>query len=160
MGQYNRTLPFTLTASDGTAYAVSATAYEQYDVVGGLARVRYGTEGGALLRQIKVLDYHNQSEPYIIHIYRSTPSTIADAAAFAPTDADGLLEIGQVTVNAANYDTANGSAYSVAYKKGADVDIDVPGVAQGTIYVYNECADTPDYNATTDLVFEYTFWID
>ncbi len=160
MGQYNRTLPQIMTLSDGSAFVVDNNAYTANDCVGGLAKVFYGTEGGALLRAIKVLDYAAQSEPYIIHIYRSAPSTIADDAAFAPLDADGLLEIGDVTVPASQYKTANGGAFSVAYMKGQDVDIDIPGIANGTIYVYLECTDTPNYTAVTDLVLEFIFWID
>jgi hypothetical protein len=149
-----------MVASAGTAFVVTLDAYTANDCVGGLAKVVYGTGGGGLIHTVKVLDYANQKEPYIIHIYRSTPSTIANDAAFAPLDADGFLEVGTVTVAAADYATANGSAYAVAYKRGDDVNIAVPESCAGTVYVYLQCTDTPDYAAVGDLVVEMFFWSD
>jgi hypothetical protein len=86
--QYNRTLIKELVkAADGTVLTVDhADAYTANDVVGHQQKCIYGTGGGALIRAVKVLDYGVQSEPYIIHFYRSIASTIADDAAFAPTD--------------------------------------------------------------------------
>lgn len=158
MAEFNRTIPAYVVLNAGTALVVATSAYTAHDVVGGLLKCSYGTGGGALLRRIKVLDYGVQSEPYIIHIYRSAPSTIADDAAFAPLDADGLLELGVVTVAAGNYVTANGSAYSVAYMEA--VNLEIPEICVGTIYIYLQCTDTPDYVAATDLVIEMTFWVD
>jgi hypothetical protein len=48
----------------------------------------------------------------------------------------------------------------VAYKRGSDVDIDIPSSAEGTVYAYLQCTDTPDYVAATDLVVQLTFWVD
>jgi len=158
MSQFNRTIHATVVTNAGGVLTTATTAYTANDCVGGLLKCVYGTGGGALLRWVKVLDYAAQSEPYIIHLYRSTPATIADDAAFAPTDAMGLLEIGQITVVAGDYKTANGSAYSVAYKE--DVNQDVPESSAGTIYLYLQCTDTPNYVATTDLVIEMMFWVD
>jgi hypothetical protein len=161
MSRFNRTIRGDVVINaTGAAIAVGLSAYTAHDVVGGLLKCVYGTGGGALLRSIKVLDKANQSEPYIIHIYRSQPSAIADDAAFAPTDADGQKEIGQITVLAGDYATANGSAYSAAFLRGALVDIDVPETCAGTIYIYLQCTDTPDYVAADDLEIEMFFWIE
>ena len=152
-----------MVANAGTAFIVATTAYTANDVVGGLAKCVSGTNGGLWIHSIKVLDKANQKEPYIIHIYRSAPTVIADHAAFAPADADGVLELGTVTVNAVDYATANGSAYAVAYLRALehpDVGIPIPESCAGTIYVYLECTDTPDYVATSDLEIEMFFWID
>ena len=162
MSRFNRTMITTLvTASDGSVLTVDHTdAYTAHDVVGAQLLGKIGGSGGALIRAVKILDYGVQSEPYIIHFYRSIASTIADDAAFAPTDADGLLEIGTVTVAAGDYATANGDAYSVAYLRGDNVNIEVPHNAAGLVYVYLQCTDTPDYVAATDLVVQLFSWID
>jgi len=158
MPEYNRTLDFVMTQSDGTAFVVSATAYTADDVVGGLGRVKTGSGGGMLLRGVSIRDTHKQSEPYIIHIYRSEPSTIADADPFAPTVADADLEIGTVTINNADYATDAGSSYSKAYK--AIDKIEVRESSGGTLYVYLQCTATPDYNAVTDVKVEFWYWMD
>jgi len=159
MARYNRTLPPTpLVLNDDSDFAVTLDPYAQYDCVGGLAKFFYGTSHGALLRRLKVVDDHVQSEPYILHLYRSSPSTIANDAAIAETFADGKLEIGRIVIGASDYVTANGSAFSVAHIP--EVDIEIPDSCEGTVYAYLECTDTPDYNAVTDLYIEAIFWAD
>ena len=133
---FNRMDRGLLVVNAGTAFVVSATAYEANDVVGGLSKVIYSTGGGLLMRGVSIRDDAVQNEPYIIHIYRSVPSTVADAAAMAPTTADGDLEIGTITINAGDYATANGSAYSKAYKAVSDIEVDES--SGGTFYVYME----------------------
>ncbi len=160
MAYYNRPLAFTMTDDDGNAFAVDTAAYVAGDCIGGRALVRFSSGGGALLRQIKVLDQSDTNVSFIIHIYSSEPpSDIADNAAFTPADGDGAVEIGQVTVAAGDYVTANGGAYSVAYKFGPDNEIDIPGTALGAIYIYLEALAGGTYAAATDLVLDFTFWL-
>jgi hypothetical protein len=148
-----------MTKSNGDAFVVSVAAYTANDCVGGLAKVFYGTGGGLLLRGISIRDNAVQNEPYIVHIFRSTPSTtIADADAMALVSADGDLEVGQVTINAGDYVTVNGGDYSKAYKSISDIEIDE--VSKGAFYVYLECTATPDYVATDDIKVEFVYWID
>ena len=161
MATFNRTIRVPLLLKAGTAFTVSATAYTANDVVGGSAKVYYGTGGGALLMGFSLLDDAVQSEPYIVHIYKSAPSVIADHAAFAPTTADGKLELRTITVLDTDYEAANGGTYSVAHKYDPSYDqVALPEECEGTIYVYLECTSTPDYAATTDLYAEFVFWVD
>lgn len=159
MARLNRTIKKTMVANAGTAFVVTLDAYTANDVVGGLAKVHYGTGGGATLMEIHVTDYAAQGEPYRIHIYDSLPTTtIANDAAFAPVDADGLAEIHEILLVSGDYALANGSAYRKAHLTGLNRQI--PENADGTIYVYLQCTDTPDYAAVGDLVFDFVFWTD
>ena len=166
MGNYNRTLDGIVTQSDGDAFVVTLAAYSANDCVGGLAKVVTGSGGGMLLRGVSIRDNAVRNEPYIIHIFRSqpvgadpdNPVTIADAAAMALVSADGDLEIGQVTINAVDYVTANGGDYSKAYKEITGIEVREP--SDGTFYVYLECTDTPDYVAVDDIKIEFWYWMD
>ncbi len=159
MGRYNRTLDRIMTQSDGDDFVVTLAAYTANDCVGGLGIVKTGSGGGMLLRGVSIRDNAVQNEPYIIHIFRSAPSTtIADGDPMALVSADGDLEIGQVTINAGDYVTANGGDYSKAYK--AIDNIEVRESSDGTFYVYKECTDTPDYVAVDDIKVEFWYWMD
>lgn len=146
-----------MTQTDGTAFVVTLAAYTANDSVGGQGMVKTGVGTGMTLRGLSIRDTARQDEPYIIHIFRSIASTIADADAMALTVADGDLEIEQVIVNAGDYVTANGNAYSKAYKPITNIEIDES--SDGTFYVYLECTDTPDYAAVDDLKIEFVYWI-
>ncbi len=153
------TLDHLLTQSDGTAFVVTLAAYTANDSVGGLGKVVTGSGGGMLLRGVSIRDNAVQDEPYIIHIFRSEPTTtIADAAAMALVSADGDLELGQVTIAASDYATANGGDYSKAYKAITKTEVREP--SEGTFYVYLECTATPDYVAVDDIKIEFWYWMD
>ena len=158
-GKYNRTIRVPLTLNSGAAFAVTLDAYAQYDIVGGLSKLTYGTGGGAWLLGLEVVDDAVQNEPYLVHIYKSSTglTAIANDAAAAFDAADGALEVGLVTINAGDYVTANGSAYSKAYK---DVSIKIDESSAGVVYVYLEALLTPDYAAVGDMVIYGTFWIE
>jgi len=149
-----------MTQTDGTAFVVSGTAYTQYDSVGGQGMVFYGSGGGCHLMGVTIRDDAVQNEPYLIHIFRSIASTIADAAGMALTTADGDLEVGQVTVNAGDYVTANGGTHSKAYKAISAPNSEIDESSESYFYVYLECLATPDYAATTDLKVEFVYWIE
>jgi hypothetical protein len=148
-----------MTLESGAAFAVALAAYVANTVVGGLAKVDFSGANGATLRSIHITDHAAQNEPYRIHIYDSLPTTtIADADAFAPVDADGDAEIGEVLLVGGDYATANGSAYSKAHLR--NLNIDIPESAGGVIRVYLQCTDTPDYVAVGNLVLDFVFWIE
>lgn len=159
MTHFNRPLRELVTQSDGSAFVVTLAAYTANDVIGGLGRVKTGSGGGMLLRGISIRDTDQQDEPYIIHIYRSEPSTIADSGAFAPTVADADLEIGTVTVAATDYVTDPGTTYSKAYVAIPDGNNEIPENSDGTFFVYLQCTDTPDYAAVDDLKIEFNYWM-
>jgi len=162
MANYNRTVRAdVVTAANGSVITIDTDAYTSADVEGGLLKCVYGTGGGALCRQIKVLDKGVYTGAFVLHFYRSQPSAIADDAAFAPTDADGQKEIGHVTVAASHY--VSQTNYTVAYLSSADFDKwsgDVPESCAGTIYIYAVAGAANDHVAATDLEIEMTFWIE
>jgi hypothetical protein len=162
VNQYNRTPPrAVLTKSDGSDFVVTLTAYAANDCVGGLGRVWYGTNGGALLLSITIQDNAVQNEPYIVHLFSTTPTTtIANDAAMALVAADGNVKIGEVTIGAGDYVTENGGDYSKAFVPVATEDGLIDESSDGYIYVYLQCTDTPDYAAVDDLRLEFVFWTD
>ena len=157
--RFNRTIRVPLTLDSGADFAVDTNAYTANDIVGGLSKFFYGTGGGAWLMGVEIIDDAVQNEPYLIHIYSTSTglTVIADDAAAAFDAADGALEIGLGTINAGDYVEANGGAYSKVY---ADCSVMVDESSGGTIYVYLECTDTPDYAAAGDLVINGVFWIE
>lgn len=159
MAYYNRTIKAILTKGDGTAFVVDTNAYLANDVIGGLALASY-PGGGALLRKVKVKDNANKNVALTLYIYDSTPTAIVDNAAFTPLEADGQKEIDQISIAAGDYKTAPGSAYSVAYIKGADADVDIPGDAGGLLHIYVVPGAGVTYDAATDLEITLFFWVD
>jgi len=144
-----------LTASSGAAIAVSTSAYTIGDVVGAQLKCFFGTDHGGRIIGAYITDKGVQSAAYIIHVYGSVASTIANDAAFAPTDADAILEIGTISVSAGDYATANGGAYSKAYMTPPDCDITIPATVDGAVWVYLEVLEAADYVAATDLVIDF-----
>lgn len=158
MPQYNRTLDFVMTQTDDTAFVVKTTEYAANDALGPIGLVKTGSGGGMLLRGVSIRDKARQDVPYIIHIYRTEPSAIADSVAFAPSVADGDLELGIVTINAADYITANGNAYSKVYKAISKTEVREPGA--GSFYVRLENTATKTYPAVDDIKVEFWYWMD
>lgn len=167
MAYYNRTIRADVkTEADGSVITVGTDAYTSGDVEGGLLKCTYGTSGGALCRQIKVLDKGAYTGAFVLHIYHTEPSAIADDAAFAPTDADGQKEIGYVTVAAGDYNSQ--TAYAVAHIPAINFDGwsgDVPAnrtatADKGAVYIYAVAGAANDHVAATDLEIEMTFWVE
>jgi hypothetical protein len=161
MNDYNKTLTFdVLTAADGSAITIKTAAYTAGDCVGGQLSCHFGTDSGGTIRGLHLRDAGAKSEPLTIRFYHTLASTIADDAAFAPTAADSLKEIGQVSIAAGNYDVQTN--YSIVHKKGADVDIEIPGnlVSNGIIYLYLECVNAADWVAAGDLTITLDLWVD
>lgn len=158
MPQYNRTLDFIMTNTSGNAFTVLQTEYAANDALGPIGRVKTGSGGGMLLRGVSIRDKARQNVPYIIHIYRSTPSTIADSASFVPTVADGDLELGIITINTGDYVTANGNNYSKLYK--AISKVEVREISGGEFYARLQNTATKTYPAADDIKIEFWYWMD
>ena len=145
----------------GLPFVIQAAPYLINDVVGGLGRVYYKhvTDGGLVMRGVAMRDTAKKDIPYDLHIYKSAPggsSPIDDNDPFAPSVADGDLEIGIVTIEAGRYKTVSGGAYSKAYKEITDVEIDME--SDGEFYVYLECLAAVTPISTADLLPEFVFW--
>jgi hypothetical protein len=143
---------------------VTLDAYTASDVVGGtltsdeIPQLR----GGGALEWVRVVDDADQSEPFLLYVFTSAPSTIADSAAHAPTEADWLKCIGKISIEAADYD-ASGSdccAFTDAVDTTTARPICFDNLATGRLYfrlVAN--ASTPDYVAADDLTIHVGLWL-
>jgi hypothetical protein len=141
----------------------SLDAFTAEDVVGGstLGYVTFDNplpqvKGGGYIAWVRLTDDADQSEPYRIYIYDNAPSTIAEDAAFAPTEADWLKTLGCITIAATDYDTSGADA--CAFKAGKDVKtgefIIFDNLDTGKLYFrFVANASTPDYADADDLTF-------
>ena len=144
----------------GSPFTVDTNPYLANDNVGGLGRVYYGNalKGGLVMRGMSLRDISGQDIPYDVHLYRSAPggeTPLLDNAPFTPTVEYADLEIGIITIEAGLYKTANGGAYSKAYKEVTHIDID--NVSAGQFFVYMEPLVGVTY-AALDLLPEFVFW--
>jgi len=140
---------------------VDTDAYTAGDVVGGLMTFAVGGVGlSGSIRSVIVVDDHGQTEPYTLYWFYARPSTIADDAAFAPTVADLKKLATTLLLEAGDYATVNSNDVAILGGR-EDSAMDVPFTSDdGNLYLYAVPADTPDYNAATDLTFILTVRID
>lgn len=126
---------------------VTLDAYTAVDVVGGLIEIdAHSAGGGGVLRRLVLVDEDSQAEEYTLYLFNAEPSTIADAAAFAPTVADLRKLIATISIAAADYTTINTFDYVI---KEVDLEYSAP---DGKLYAYLVAVATPDY-ANTDTLF-------
>ena len=138
---------------------VDTDAYDNGDVIGGLLTAAVNNiQGGGFIQKVQLVDDAAQSEPLMLYVYDDAPHTIADGAAFAPTDADNLHLLGRVSIAAADYYTqGDGKVVSLpGYDYEADGDhqeyIHFDNPANGKLRLYLVAnGGTPDYVAETDL---------
>ena len=133
---------------------VTLSAYTAADVVGGLMTFAVTDQGfDGAIRRIICTDDANQKEQYVLYIFDSLPSTIANDAAFAPTYADLKLLRDKVTLATADWATLDGNAVAIlgGHEDGA---MEIPCHSDnGDLYMYAVATDTPDYVAATDISF-------
>jgi hypothetical protein len=143
---------------------VTLTAYEASDVVGGTLESDEIQQfsGGGRIEWVRLIDDAAQSEPFLLYVYNAAPSTIADAATHAPTEADWLKTLGRISIANADYDT-NGSescAFTDAIDTTTSQRICFDNLANGRLYfrlVAN--AGTPDYADADDLTLHIGVWV-
>lgn len=143
---------------------VTLTAYEASDVVGGtLTSDEIPQEiGGGRIEWVRLIDDAAQSEPFLLYVYDSAPSTIADAATHAPTEADWGKTLGRISIATADYDTtgAERCAFTDAIDTTTGQRLCFPNLDNGRLYfrlVAN--ASTPDYAAADDLTMHIGVWV-
>jgi hypothetical protein len=143
---------------------VTLSAYTASDVIGGTLTSddipQYS--GGGELAWVRIVDDADQSEPFLLYVYNSAPSTIADSAAFAPTEADWLLTLGCIDIPTANYDTSGSDCCAFASAKDRKTleGIAFDNLPNGKLYfrlVAN--ASTPDYADADDLTIHVGLWV-
>lgn len=147
---YNRTIRVSVPLTVGTS------AYTANDVVGGLLQINIGSPGGAgVVGQVELTDAANQSEPFVLYLFREEPTGFDDGEAFEPTIADLKKLAGRVTIGADDYVEIN----SLGWAQVKDVNLwyDAP---EGQLYGYLVATETPDYEATDDVELVMTVWAD
>lgn len=134
---------------------ISTAAYTANDVVGGLITVDVGSAGGGgILRKVVITDSDNKKAAFTLHCFDSAPATIADADAFAPTEASLIARHDVVTIEAADYVTINSMAQAVV----SDLAVDFE-VYNGYAYYYLVATATPDYDNADALTLTLTYWM-
>ncbi len=133
---------------------VTLNAYTANDVVGGL--MTFGVFPQAfdgVIRNLLSVDDDAQSEAYVMYVFESLPSTIANDAAFAPTLADLKKIATTITVANGDYITKGGNTWTqdIVTEEAGSVHSD-----SGNLYVYAVATNTPDYATTTPLTFTMT----
>ena len=96
-----------------TGLTVTNGAYSAKDVVGGLMTFTGALTNGVdtgLLQSITANVKSAQTGVFVLHLFKSQPSSIADNAVFALSAADALLKVASIPVNWA---CANGSGSEV-----------------------------------------------
>ena len=138
---------------------VTLPAYTQYDSVGGLLTSETVPQlvGGGYINWGRLVDGATQAEAYQLYCYYETPSTIADAAAFVPLEADHLKCFTVLDIPSANY-LLTGTEADVAFFHGKDMTTGeyhvFPTLDTGYLKFYLYAQATPDYAAVGDLTLD------
>lgn len=149
-------MPYNRQITSEVALTVTLDAYTANDVVGGLITFEVGSAGGGgTVRWVRLVDDHNQSEPYVLYLFNAAPTVIANDAAFAPAVADLNKLVGRVVIAATDYSTINSNGWAMVDELALDYTAD-----GGALYGYLVATDTPDYNAATDLTIALHVWAD
>jgi len=132
-----------------------AGAYEANDVVGGtLSCDAHNVKGGGYIHAVRLVDDATQAAAVKLWVFDAAPSTIADAAPHAPTEADHLKCIGIIPIAAADYNT-DGTEADCARVKGFDAASEdyvvFDNLPNGKLYFRLVCDATPTYADANDL---------
>jgi len=124
---------------------VTAGAYTANDVVGGL--LTFGGLRNGTLQAITICDNATQAVNYLLVLFESAPTTIADNATFDIADADLDKIIYQDSLTSASERQAfTDNSYHYLY--GLSVPLWSAG---GTVYGFLITTSTPTYAATSDI---------
>lgn len=150
---------------------ITAGAYSSNQQLGGIQIlpdvVRWDSNtqrGQAQLVEVTLLNKAVGAFPSIeIWFFRSLPTLVStDHATFDLTDANMLLSLGVVSVNlTTNYSTSSSNMVSTTPIINKMFQLEpVSGVAVTTLYAVAKITNAPTFTSTTDLVFQYNFWVD
>ena len=104
---------FTRVIEQEVTPTITDGAYSANDVVGGLLSLDFQTAAGwVALDDIVLVDDADVITGITIHVFNQQPSTIADNAAFAPTEADLKKKVAKVLI--ASFDTAGSDRWGQA----------------------------------------------
>ena len=135
---------------------ITAGAYSAGDVVGGLLTFTLANTRGAdgIVRSVRIADGDNEKAACKLWLFAEQPITIADNAAFAPTDNDISKCVGVIAFAAADYTTASANAFAAKHERGIDFTD-----TNGTLWGYLVADATPTYGTTTDLTITITTYL-
>ena len=140
-----------------------AGAYEANDVVGGtLSCDAYNISGGGYIGAVRLVDDDDEKAAFKLYVFNAAPSTIADAAAHAPTEADWLKFVGAIDIAATDYDASGADACALVYGRGGSNTGDVvafDNLPNGKLYFRLVCATTPTYTDANDLTLHLLPWL-
>ena len=135
-----------------TGLTVTNGAYSAKDVVGGLMTFTGALTSGVdtgLLQAISMNIKSAQTAVFVLHLFKSQPSTIADNGIFALTTADCLLKIASIPVT---WVAANGSGSEVmSCYLTSSLNIPIEST-NGVIYGYLVCDSAITLASTSGLV--------
>ncbi len=140
-------------------------AYTANDVVGGLITISLGGgySGGGYIHSVMLFDADNEKAAYTLYFWSQIPTAILDDAAFAPTEAEGIYQIGSISLPAANYTSLASNAYAIGRVSGKDAVCNEyvawEYAPSGAIYAYLVCTATPTYTAVTDLTLRCVLFL-
>lgn len=146
---------------------VATDAYTAGDAVGGLLTSDEipQVEGGGYIAWVRLVDDAKQSEGYDLWCYYETPSTIADADPYIPTEADLLKVFTVIELPAADYDST-GTGSAEAYHVRADGKDKTtgeypmfPSLEDGKMRFYLVPGATPDYADADDLTMHIGYML-
>ena len=135
-----------------TGLTVTNGAYSAKDVVGGLMTFTGALTSGVdtgLLQAISMNIKSAQTAVFVLHLFKSQPSTIADNGIFALTTADCLLKIASIPVT---WVASNGSGSEVmSCYLTSSLNIPIEST-DGVIYGYLVCDSAITLASTSGLV--------
>jgi len=134
---------------------VTTSAYTAGNVIGGTLTSGTLTQyaGGGYIAWVRLVDDDDEKAALRLYVYREAPSTIADAAAFAPTEADWLKTLGCIELAAANYDASGAKACLMAagIDRKTEREIIFDSLPAGKLFFRLVCDATPTYADANDL---------
>jgi len=134
---------------------VTVGAYSAKDVVGGLltfANAASVYKGYGIIRKVTIKNNAMVADLLWLNLFSQAPATIADNAAYDPTDAEMLTCVGSIPIVAADY--ILGTDNAIATKL---VEFPFTLVAGGTsLFGYLSTVATPTYAAVTDVTVTLT----
>ncbi len=133
---------------------MTAGAYSNGDVIGGLLTFNVGMASG-IVKRILVVDKDNEKAAINFHIYNAAPTGVNDNAAFAPTDADTAKKIAKVPLLTTEY-SSDGSLNATGEPL-TKLPVEFTTV-DGNLYVFAELPTGVTYGSTSDLIIKFFVW--
>lgn len=140
---------------------ITAGAYSAGNCVGGLQTLTSAMRvsgGSGAWAKLNITDHANQKAAMTVLVFKSSPAgTFTDHAAFPTmTAADNQLVAATVTIATSDWTTVGGSAYCT--KVVGPMPVSATGSAN--LFAAVNTSGTPTYAATSDLTFNYGFFVD